>query len=181
MTDNTEEDFNFSEPVIEVIEDENLLRGIEVVDRVVGFDASRYDSKKIKIEHVRKILATNFFPEGKFDPKSTEKMWKIEIETEKLKELDKDDKFTSKLVEIKKDDGTIKNITVRALFNLQEKTDENGKKYAVISKHVKATLWKFMRKTGCENVFDLKGKLIALTTVPSKTPGDDRKFLRIVV
>jgi len=167
---------------MEETQTDDNLDNIPIVDSATElFDAAPYEGKRVKIASIKKIFVTNFYPDGKnYDANSQEKMWKVELETEPIKELDDNGEFTDKVLTYEKD-GEQKNITVTARFNLQEKTNEStGKKEIVISKHPKAKLFAFMRKMGAETLNELKGKLVTLTVVPSTIEGDDRVFLRLV-
>lgn len=169
-----------------------------IVDKASGFNARPYEGKRVKIARVERIWAQNVFPDGKtYTPESKEMMWKVQIETEPIKELDDKGEFIDKVIEIVNDKKEKKNITVTTEFNLQSETNDAGDivmgKYhnditnqdeerpnPVISRHPKAALWAFMRKIGVEKLADLKDKIVTLTTVPSKKENDDRVFLRIV-
>ena len=171
---------------------------VPIVEKMTGFDGRLYEGKRIRIAKVSKIWDVNTFPDGKnYNPNSTEMMWKVLIETEPLKELDKNENFTDKLVEFKDKNGNIKNVTVSLTLNLQNQLDENGqivfgsykneitgqmeqRPNPVMSRHPKASAFKFCKKLGASNLSELLNKIVTLTTVPSKTEGDDRVFLRIV-
>ncbi len=172
---------------------------IPQVERASGFDAKPYEGKRVKIATVRRIWDINTFPDGQtYNPASTLMMWKIVIETEVLRELDENGNFTDKLVEFTDDKKNVKNIRVQLTLNLQEEIDPNTKQPVmgtykneitgqdeqrpnpVLSKHPKASAWKFCRKMGANNLTELKDKIVTLTTVPAKDPEDDRVFLRIV-
>ena len=151
---------------------------IPVVDKAQGFDASKYEGRRVKIAKVEEIEVIDFYPDGEtYNPNSTEKVHKIEIETEPLREIDDKGNFTDKVLSFMKADGSEKKVTVNARFALQK--DDKG--IWVISKHPKAQLWAFMRKMGAIKLSDLTNNLVTLTVQPSKKPGDDRKFLRIVI
>jgi hypothetical protein len=152
---------------------------IPVVEGGSGFDVTKYEGKRVKIASVKRDKFKNFYPNGEYDPNSTEEVWKVEIETEALKEVDEEGNFTEKEIEFPQEDGSVKKCTVSARFGLKE-IEENGEKKVVISKHPKAALWNFMQKLGVQKLSELKGMYVTLTTVPSRKDGDDRRFLRIV-
>jgi len=180
------------------VEPKNEL-DVPVVDRGSGFDGKLYEGKRVKIAIVKRIWDINTFPDGQtYNANSTEMMWKVFMETEPLHELDENGNFTDKLVEYSDDKKNVKNITVSLTLNLQEEIDPNTRQVVmgsyvneitgqseqrpnpVLSRHPKASAWAFCRKMGANNLTELKDKIVTLTTVPSKTEGDDRVFLRIV-
>jgi len=85
--------------------------------------------------------------------------------------LDEEMKITS--------NGELKPLVVRERFNLQKQQKEDGSFEEIISKHPKAALWQFMRKLEVLTLPEMKGKLVTITTVPSKKENDDRLFLTI--
>lgn len=156
------------------------LNQIPVVEKTSGLDISKYEGKRIRIAKVTPVWAINYYPDGEtFNQDSTEKVLKLEIETESLKELDKDGNFTEKDLEYDKD-GIKKKVTVTTRLAFQPEI-KDGKITWVISKHPKAKLWGFMRKMGVIIPQELTGKIVTLTVEPSKKPGEDRKYLRIVM
>ena len=164
---------------------------IPVVEGTGKFNADLYEGMRIAIANVTKRQVVDFFPrtidnpDGEFKADSTVMKFIIEIETASLPEMKADEtgfgKSTGKLVEMKQEDGSVKNITVKHRFNLQEITNDKGEKEVVISKHPKASLWAFMRKMGVTDLKSFKGKLVTLTSKPSTKEGDDKKYLKIVV
>lgn len=164
---------------------------IPIVEGAGKFNPDLYEGLRIAIANVTKKQVVDFFPrttdnpDGEFKADSVIMKTIIEIETMPLCEMEKDaqgfGKSTGKVIEMHQEDGSIKNITVRHRFNLQETVNDKGVKEVVISKHPKALLWAFMRKMGVMKLSDLKGKLVTLTSKPSTKEGDDRKYLKIVV
>lgn len=161
---------------------------IPIVEGAGKFNPDIYEGYRVAIAKITKKQVVDFFPrtadnpDGEFKADSTTMKTIVEIETQPLFELDKQGNKTAKVIEYKQEDGSVKNITVRHRFNLQEITNpETGKKEVVISKHPKAALWAFMRKMGVMKLTDLVGKLVTLTSKPSTKEGDDRKYLKIVV
>jgi hypothetical protein len=149
---------------------------IPIVDKGSGFDVSKYEGKRVKIAAVTKITAVDFYPDGEtYNPDSKEMIEKLEIETEPLKELDKDGNNTDKDLSFNNE-----KITVTARFPLQVSKDSSGNKIFVISKHPKTKIWQFMRRLGITKPSEMIGKLVTLTSVPSNKPNDSRSFLRIV-
>ena len=146
--------------------DNENIDEIPIIEPQAAFDASQYEGARIKIATVKQIIVQSHYIDGEYKADETVDAPVIEIETESLGEWE--------TAEGKKP------ITVRARFNLQEKTGEDGKKQVVISKHSKAALWKFMRKHGVIKPSDLIGKLVTITTEPSKDENDDRTWLRVV-
>jgi len=143
---------------------------IPTVEKKSSFDAKLYDGLKVKIEKLNVVSEINFYPDGKnYDAKSVEKMWRVYIYTEGLKDQN------NKVIELEKD-GKTDVIRIHTRFNLL--TGKDGQ--PEISKHDKAKLWKFMRKHNVSKLSELIGKSVILTTEPSKVEGDDRLFLRIV-
>ncbi len=173
---------------------------IPIVEKAAGFDGRNYEGKRVKIASIKRIWDLNMFTgaDGSYNKESTEMMWKVYIETEPLHELDEVGNFNDKLVEFKDSNGNMKNITVSMTLNLQNEIDPNTKEVVmgsyknditgqmeqrpnpVLSRHPKAAAWAFCRKMGANNLKELADKIVTLTTVPSKTDGDDRVFLRIV-
>ena len=141
-------------------------------------DFEAYDGKKVKIAKIEIKEEINFFPDGKtYEPESTQKCFRLYIIAEPLKELDEKGNFTDKNIEILNEDGTSKQILLHARFNLN--TGADGK--PEISKHPKGRCWQFMRKLGATKLSELIGKMVKIDSEPSKTEGDDRKYLRLAV
>jgi len=146
-------------------------------------DFSAYEGLRFKIAGVKELEVINKFNGPKdvtgkpsYNPNSTEKKHIIEVTTVPLTKLDNSRNPTDELVDM----GEGRNLTVRQQFNLKKETKDDGSIDWVISKHVKGSLWKFMRKLGVENLDALKGLFVTLTVVKSNSPEDDRDFLRIV-
>ena len=160
-------------------ESENVdipLGDIPAVDPKSSIDVSKYEGKKFAIDEIKIKKEINFYPDGQtFTPTSTEKMFRFYIYTVPLPELDTNGNPTGKVLEIEKD-GKREPIRVHARFNLN--TGNSG--LPELSKHPKSKVWAFCRKMGVNSLAELKGKLVMLTSEPSKMEGDDRKFLRIV-
>jgi hypothetical protein len=167
--DNKNEDIDFNKEVSINVDDIKPMKSS-------SFDASKYDGMKVKIESYEIKSETNFFPDGKnFDKNSKEKMYRIYVYTEPLREFDKDGKLTDKIIEYEKD-GVKKQIRVHSRFNLI--TGPDGK--PGFATGAKAKFNAFLKKHKCEKISDLKGKEVLLTTEASKVEGDDSVFLRIV-
>jgi hypothetical protein len=140
---------------------QNTIDDIPIVEKQSGADFSEFEGKRVRIAKVSQVEVTDFYPDGEnYNKDSKEKVMKLEIETEVI-------------------DGLSKPVTAR--FPLQQDVDKSGNKIWVISKHSKAKLWAFMRKLNASKPSELINKLVTLTLEPSKTPGDNRKFLRIVM
>lgn len=139
------------------------LNNIKPVEPKTLFDATKYDGMRVKIAEIKQIWVDSHYVDGSYDATATVKTPFIEVVTEVVDTIG---------------EGEGKNeIRASARFTLQK--DESGN--LVISKHPKAKLWKFMRKMGVTTLENLKGKLVTLTTEPSKDENDDRVWLRIVV
>jgi len=149
----------------ENVNTDQSIDAIPIVEPAQAFDATQYEGAKVKIARVEQITFESHYIDGKYDADNTKETPAIEIETESIGDM-------------QTDDGP-KPITVNARFNLQEKVID-GKKQIVISKHPKASLWKFLRKMGCQRPSELMGKIVVITTEASKDESDDRRFLRIV-
>jgi len=163
------------------MENNQNIDEIPIIERASGFDLSNYESKRVKIAKVSQVECVDYYPDGEtFNKDSKEKTMKLEIETEPLKVLDNDGNFTTKDLEISTMEGQ-KKVTVTARLPLQNQLDTDGKKQWVITKHAKSKAWAFLRKMSCTKPSELIGKFVTLTLEPSKTPGDNRKFLRIVM
>jgi hypothetical protein len=151
------------------------LNTIKAVDKISAFNSEKYEGKKVLIGDIKIKEETDHYHGGKvYDATSTEKMFRVYIYTEPIKELDEKGNFTDKILQYDKD-GVMTPVTVHVRFNLGK--DAEGK--PEISKHPKADLWKFMRKHGAATLPELKGKLVMLNTELSGVEGDNRKFLRI--
>jgi hypothetical protein len=156
------------------------LSDIPVVEKSQGIDISKYEGKRVRIAKVTPVLVTDYYPDGEhFNKDSQDKVMKLELETESLKELDANGNFTEKDLTYTKD-GITKTISVNTRLSLQPEEREGTLNW-VISKHPKAKLWAFMRKLGANKPEELIGKIVTLTVEPSKKLGDDRKYLRIVL
>ena len=152
---------------------------IKIVASVAGVDFSAYEGKRLKIAKVEEIEDIDHYPDGKtYNAASTEKAHFMVITTEPLKELDEKGNFTDKVLEFTNIEGTSKKVEVTQRFNLQY---DEGEEQWVISQHAKCKLWNFMKKMKANKPSDLINQLVTLTLAPSKKPGDDRAFLRIVV
>lgn len=112
-----------------------------------------------------------------FNPNSTEKMWKVVIETYPLPELDEKGNPTEKLVEMKDMEGKSKPLTVKARFNLTKQQDGTWG----ISKAPRAELWKFMRSQGANVLSDLKDTTVVIGLQPDKDEKSDKMWLKITV
>ena len=173
-----------SKNVEEPIDTDEMLDDIPIVEGGMPFDSVAYKGLKIKIENV--VIdkdAINFYtgPENSagmatYNPNSTEKMWKVVVETYQLPKLDANGNPTSELlVTGQNEDGSAKTHRVKARFNLQK--DKDGK--WVISKSPQAKLWKFMRKQGAKTLSELKNTIVLLDTQPDRDENSDRMWLRI--
>ena len=162
--------------------DENTipdLNSIPVVEKSSGLDITKYEGKRVRIAATNLVWVTDYYPDGEtFKKDSTDKVLKLEITTEALKELDALGNFTEKDLAYEKD-GVSKKITVNTRLALQPEV-KDGKTNWVISKHPKAKLWAFMRKLGANTPQELIEKIVTLTVEPSKKPGEEKKYLRIV-
>ena len=141
---------------------------LPIVDSMPPIDTVKYKGIKMKIENVTiDKEAINWYngaagADGRptFNPNSTEKMWKVVVETYPVPELDKDGNVTDKLVVIgENEDKTPKHVRVIARFNLTNKEDK-----WVISKAPQAKLWKFMRKQGAAKLSELKNTIVIIDT-----------------
>jgi len=110
-----------------------------------------------------------------FNPDSTEKMWKVVVETYPLPEFDEKGKETGKLVEFKDEKGELKHLTVKARFNLQKQPDGSWG----ISKAPRASLWKFMRTQGARTLNELKDTIVTIGLQPDKDESSDKVWLKI--
>jgi hypothetical protein len=181
MEDQTE-DFEFASRDVEVD-----LGAIQAVERAGGIDAELYAGRRVPIEKIVVKEEIDFYHgTPTYDPNSKEKTFRVYVYTVPLKELvltpgadaknPENWKFGDKVLQFNDDKGNVKQVIVHARFPLQR--NKEGK--PEISKHPKATLWKFMKKMGVNTLPELKGKLVMLDAKPSKNPEDERKFLRIV-
>lgn len=139
------------------------LSDIAIVEPKQVIDVDKYEGTRVKIAKVEMQWVDSHYINGEYAPDTTEKAPFLFVETEALDN-------------IPQQDGTTKPLVVKQRFSLQK--GENGK--PVISKHSKAKLWKFMRKYGANTPQELVGRIVSITTEPSKNPDDDRKWLRIV-
>ena len=154
------------------------LDEVPVVDKKLSYNFEAYQGKKVKIAKVEIKDEINFFPDGKnYDDQSKDRCFRLYVISEPLKVLDDKGNFTDKMVEIPQEDGSMKQLTVRARFNLN--TSKDGK--PEISKHPKAKLWAAMRKLGATKLSEMLGKLVMIDLELSKVEGDDRKYLRLAI
>lgn len=155
---------------------------VQTKDPKVFIDVKAYEGTKWKIEDVKVRREIDPFRDElgnrtEFNPESKAMCWKAYISTEPLREYNSQERtFGSKILVKKNKDETETPIRVIKAFNLQE--SEQGA--PEVSKHPKALLWKFMRKYGVSELIQLKGQLVMLDSIPSKTEGDTRRFLTIV-
>jgi len=144
-----------------------------------SFDATKFEGQRISIDKVEIIEVDDKFPDGKYDATSTQKKMVVEVTTAPIKQFHEDESgnitFGPEEVEYTDSEGNTKNIRINNRFNLQKEEGE-----WVISKNEKANLWIFMRKLGVTELSEIKGKIVTITSVPSKKPDDDRRFLSIV-
>ena len=137
-----------------------------------------YRGKKVKIAKVEVKEEINFYPDGlHYDANATGKCFKCYLISEPLKALDENENFMDELVTFLQEDGTVKNLIVRARFGLN--TGPDGK--PEISKHTKGKLWAAMRKLGANTLGEIIGKIAMLDLEPSKIEGDDKKYLRLAL
>jgi hypothetical protein len=139
------------------------LNDIKPVEAKPTFDAKQYDGARVKIAEIKQLWQDSHYINGTYDPNMTEKHPFIEVTTEVVDTVGEGEKKIE--------------VRAKARFSLQQ--DEKGN--LIISKHPKGKLWKFMRKMGVDKLENLKGKMVTLTTEPSKDENDDRVWLRIVV
>lgn len=156
------------------------LEDIPVVDAKSKFDYTVYEGQRVKIATVELKMVPNLYPNGAYDATSKEMKKVVEITTAPLRDIDIDDDgnttLLNTLVTYINKEGNETHLTVRERFNLQ--IDNEGK--YVISKHPKATLWKFMRKIGANTLPEIKDKIVTITTKPSKKENDETRYLAIV-
>jgi len=149
------------------MDNENL--DLPIVDGNVGFNPKEHEGKQVKIVKIWRDLIDSHYVDGEYNASKTQKAPVVYIETEAIAKLTLSD-------------GTDKDVTVKHRFYLQNRVNPVTKeKETVISKSPQAKLWKFMRKVGATKLDEIKDKIVTLTVEPSKEPGDDRLFLRIVV
>lgn len=139
------------------------IDNIEVRDSVPLFDARKFEGKRVKIDKVYQDVIDSHYVNGVYEKNMTVKQPVIIVETEVVET-------------IKLGEGDV-DIRVKERFALQ--TANDGR--VVISKNPKAKLWRFMRKMGATKPSELKGRIVTLTTEPSKDENDDRVFLKIVI
>jgi len=176
------DDFDFTSKELDID-----LGSIQSVERASSIDAELYAGRRVPIAKILVKEEIDFYHGTQtYDPNSKEKTYRVYVYTEPLKELvltpgsdpknPENWKFGDKVLQYTDKEGVVKNIIVHARFPLQR--NKEGK--PEISRHPKATLWKFMKKMGTNTLPELKGKLVMLDAKPSKNPEDERKFLRIV-
>lgn len=151
---------------------------IPMVEKASGFDAKKFEGKKVMIADILVKEETNFYPDGQtYDENSKEKIKRVYFVSEPLHEIDEKGNVSDKLLLMPTADGGVKPVTVQARFNLQKDSSGNW----VISKHPKAKLWMALKKLGCATLKEVKEKKpqVMLITEPSKVANDDRLFLRL--
>jgi hypothetical protein len=161
------------------------LDEIQAVDSSnLDLNPAQYEGFRTKIEKVMIIETINYYnkpvlddegkPTGeyKYNPDSTEMCQKVKILTEPLPKLDEEGKPTNEEFVF----GNGSKLQVSARFNLTFNVEQQK---WTISKHEKAKLWKFMRKMGVENLKELVGKYVTLTTELDRND-DSKLYLRIV-
>lgn len=159
------------------------LDEIPIVDSKGGVDVKKYKGFRTKIADVKiDKEAINWFngmpgADGRptFNPTSTEKMWKVVVETYPLPELDDRGNATDKLVELIDGEGKTKHLIVKARFNLSKQRDGTW----AISKAPRAELWKFMRSQGAKTLNELKDSIVTIGLQPDKDEKSDRVWLKI--
>lgn len=168
----------------EISQNEEIL----VVEPTSKWDIANFEGQRVKIESLETKKVKNLFPDGKtYNPESTEMKWIVEIKTAPVRDVKIDDDgnltILNEPVKFTQEDGSEKLLQITHRFNLQ--MNEAGK--PEISKHAKAAFWAFVRKMGCDgkNLNEIRtqliGRLVTITTVPSKNPEEpDRKYLDIV-
>jgi len=151
------------------------LDNINVVEAPT-YDITVYEGQRVKIEKAKIKEVIDYYPAGIYNPDSTKKKKVLEITTSPIMEVDENGNKLSEPVKFVDNEGNEKFLRITHRFNLQE-VDGN----VVVSNHPRCALWTFMRKLGVEKPKDIVGKLVTVTTVPSKKPGEeDRRFLDIV-
>jgi len=152
------------------------LEDLEAVD-APSFDVTVFEGQRVQIEKAEIQEVADYYKNGSYNPDATDTKKVLEVTTAPIMDVDEEGNKLTVPVTFTQEDGSDKFLQVRHRFNLQEK---DGK--IVISKHPKASLWAFMRKLGVEKPKEIVGKLVTITSVPSKKPGEeDRRFLDIVV
>ena len=154
---------------------ENEITDIDKIPIVESkqFDAKRYRGKSATIASVNVIEVIDYYT-GPLDESgrptykknSTDKKKVVQIETEKLPELD----ATGKVIGLSE-------ITVNTRFNLKKEV-KDGKTEWVISKAPKADLWAFMRKLEATKLSELIDKNVILDIEADKED-PSRFWLRI--
>ncbi len=146
-----------------------------------GFDNSKYEGFRIKIQTVEIIDDVNWYNkpdpnnEGKFvyNKDSTEMMKKVLVKTYPLPVLDEENRLTDKFVQLGDEN---KLIEVKQKFNLK-KNKVTGEWEIPRGPHAK--LWNFMKKLKAEKLTDLKDQYVTLTVVPDNND-EEKSFIRIV-
>lgn len=180
------------------------------VEEPTSFDYTRFEGQRVPIKTIEMKAVIDLYSDGDYNKDSTDYKWVVEITTGAIHDVvqDTDGKWEvlAELVKFTDEDGSERNLSARHRFNLQQQmqdgkpvmvktkiVNEQGEEQEIaiykpkISKHEKASFWKFCRKMGAKgNTFEeikkqLLNKLVTITTVPSKKEGDDRRFLAIVV
>ena len=159
------------------------LKTIKIVESGINFDAIKYRGFRTKIEKVWIDKdAINWYSgpineqgQRTYNPNSTEKMWKVVVETYPLPILDDDGKATDKIVSFMKDEnGNALPYRVSARFNLTFRDGE-----WVVSKFQRAKLWPFLRKLGARDISEIKDKFVVLDTSPDRDESSEKVWLRI--
>lgn len=159
------------------------IDAIEQKEPAKAIDVSLYEGKRatLKKPEMKEVIDWYSGPvdakgNPTYNPESTAKKMVIEITSEPIDEVDEDGNPTGNKLMVGDNP-----VTVSHRFNLRKEIKEDGSINWVISKHPKASLWKFMKKMGVEKLSELEGKRPTLTYEPSKDPEDERSYLRIVV
>ena len=155
-----------------------------------GFDVTLFEGQRAPIESMELSRVADYYSSGVYNPESKDLKVIVTVKTAPLKQVVKegeDLRQLPELVEFIQEDGSIKYLQVTHRFNLQEKIID-GIKRTEISKHPKASFWKFLKKMGAtgETMAEIRskliGKLVLVTTTPSKKPGEeDKRYLNLVV
>ncbi len=176
-----------------------------------SFDVTVFEGQRVPIASVEKRVVKDHYATGDFQEETNAYKWIAEFETAPLRDVKIEDdgriNFLNSYVSFPQEDGTSKPLTVNIRFNFQpvikdgviqmmkaEVIDPQTKEKKTvdvwkprISKHQKASLWKFLSKIGAQgsNWAEIKekakGKLVLITTTPSKKQGEeDRRYLSIV-
>jgi hypothetical protein len=177
---------------------ENQTNDLDIPTRAAAtpFDPKLFDGQRVPVDSVEKLQVVDYYPEKsvinsesglteiskEYDFSSTKKKWVIEIITKPLHKVTLDangyPKVLDDIMSFTKDGKDVP-LVIRERFNLQSEIKDDGTEEVYISKHPKASLWKFMRKLEVDTLSEIKDKLVTITTTPSKKDGDDRLFLTI--